>query len=71
MMVLPVDQGDVRRRAAQRLRCFDTAEAGADDDNIGAGGHGIDVFIAPWIAKMGEAERPRHGPHLANGRAPI
>jgi hypothetical protein len=31
----------------------------------------MDVFIAPWIAKMGEAAPPRHGPHLANGGAPI
>jgi hypothetical protein len=35
VMVLPVDQRDVDRGAAQRLRGFDAAEAGADDHDLG------------------------------------
>ena len=39
-MVLPVDQGDVDRRAGERLGGFQPAEAGADNDDFGTLGHG-------------------------------
>ena len=52
-MVLPVGQGDVDRRTGQRLRGLDAAEAGFDNDDIGARpGHGVDLFIARAVAKM-------------------
>ena len=35
-MVLPVDQGDVRRRLGKPLRDSQAAEAGADDDHAQA-----------------------------------
>jgi len=35
-MVLPVDQGDVRRRLGKPLRDSQAAEAGADDDHARA-----------------------------------
>ena len=34
MVVMPVEHGDIDRRAAQRLGRFQPAEAGADDDDL-------------------------------------
>ena len=34
MMVLPVDHGDLDRRAVQRFRGFDAAETRTDDDDL-------------------------------------
>ena len=44
MMVLPVDDGDVGRRAAQRLGSFQPAEAGADDDYFAD----VRSIASPW-----------------------
>ncbi len=47
MMVLPVDQRDVDGRAGERFRGFQTAEAGADNDDFGPLGHGKVPVLVP------------------------